>query len=402
MCRSLLLSLIFISGSAMAGDAPVVAQTTPASAPAKEVDWFTGNDVSLGGVLFPHLHVLSVYGDTTADELPEIGHHDPRMDGWTLQAIEAGLSGRFNSYLEAFGAMHLYYDRESEEWGREFEEWFGKIKSLPGGFELRGGKYLNRIGFQNQVHEHGWDFIGMPLVNGIFLGDDGLRTLGGEVDWKLPVSWESRLSVSLGTMPAADAEAHEHEHEEGSEHEFEAAGALFDSAFVTANWTNQRDYNDFHQFRGGVSGAWGDNGWGLPTKFYGVHGEYLWRENGYEKGGDSFRWRTEAMWRFFDALSEEAASRRQASFDEVGVCTSLLYGFDSGLQVGVRGEYVSGIAEAGIDQRFRVSPVVSYFFNANRTFYLRAQYDYDRGDDLGEEHSVWLQIGYNWGGPEVR
>ncbi len=402
MCRSsllsLILSLVLASGISMAGDAPVLASTTQASAPAKEANWLTGDNVSLGGVLFPHIHMLSVYGGTTADELPEIGHHDPRMDGWTIQGFEAGLSGRFNSHLEAFGTVHVFYDRASEEWGHEFEEWFGKIKDLPGGFEIRGGKYLNRLGIHNQMHEHGWDFIGTPLVNGLFLGDDGLHSIGGEVDWTVPVSWTSHLTVSVGVAPDREPEAPE----PGPAPEFDAAGALFDSTFVTANWTNQFDYNDFHQFRGGLSGAWGDNVWGLPTNIYGAHFEYQWRENGYEVGGQSLRWRTEAMVRSFDALSDDASARRQASFDEVGVSTSLVYGFGTGLELGLRGEYVSGIAEAGIDKRYRVSPAVTYFFNANRTFYLRAQYDYDHGDDLGDQHSVWAQVGFNWGGPEVR
>jgi predicted porin len=216
----------------------------------------------------------------------------------------------------------------------------------------------------------------------------------------------------VGVAPEADE--HEHGHEASAESAFEPEGALFDDTFVVANWTNNRDYNDFHQFRFGASGAWGDNRWGRTTQIYGVHGEYQWRENGYEAGGRYLRWRNEAMVRSFDAVSghlpgeepepAEAHEQRRhgGSFDEFGIYSALAYGFENGLELGLRGEFVSGIADAGLDERFRVSPAVTYYFNKNRTFYLRGQYNFDHSSDFGNEHSVFAQVGVNWGGPEVR
>jgi hypothetical protein len=390
-------------------DAGVVAAAT--SAP----HWLTGRDASLGGVLFPHFHFQSVYGSTTADELPEIGHHDPREDGWTIQGFEAGVSARFTDYFEAYGNIHVFYDNETEQWDHQFEEWFGKIKNLPGGFELRGGSYLNRFGFHNATHLHGWDFVDSSLVNGRFLGDDGLYTIGGEVSWKVPVPWASMLSVSVGVPP--EAEEHHHEYD-GVEPEFEAGGALFDDLFVVANWTNNFDYDDFHQFRAGASGVWGENKWGRTSQIYGAHFEYQWRQNGYESGGCYFRWRTEAMLRSFGALSgplpgeenedhadhagEHDESPRSGSLDEFGLYSTIAYGFNNGFELGLRGEFVSGIARAGLDERYRASPAVTYYLNKQRTMYLRAQYNYDHSSDFGSEHSVWAQIGINWGSPEVR
>jgi hypothetical protein len=401
---------------------------TQSAAPA--TDWLTGEGVSLGGVLFPHAHFQSVYGATTADDVEHFnaGHHDPAQDGWTIQGFEFGASLRPLDWFEAFSTYHLFLDAETDEWEGEFEEWFGKIKNLPGGFELRGGRYLTRFGLQNSTHLHGWDYVDNNLVNGRFLGDDGLYTIGGEITWTLPVSWTSLLSVNVGVAP-------EHEHEHGEEHEgheheealYEAEGALFTETFVAANWTNQLDYNDFHQFRFGGSGAWGDNEFGKGSQVYGVHFEYLWRENGYESGGSYFRWRTEALLRHSDAISgghdqedehheeehdhhaeaheeehhNEAGSNR-ASFTELGLYTMVAYGFENGLELGMRGEYVEGVAEAGLDERFRLSPVATYYFNAKRTLYVRAQQNYDHSSDFGDEQSVWMQVGFNWGGGEVR
>ncbi|WP_156345339.1 hypothetical protein [Verrucomicrobium spinosum] len=55
-----------------------------------------------------------------------------------------------------------------------------------------------------------------------------------------------------------------------------------------------------------------------------------------------------------------------------------------------------------MDERFRLSPSVTWYLNKNRTLYFRTQYNYDHSSDFGDEHSLWGQVGFNWGGPEVR
>jgi len=398
-----------------------------ASTTAAEVNWLTGEGVSLGGILFPHAHFSSVYGQTTADEQEHFGagHHDPVSDGWTIQGFEFGASVRATDWLEGFATYHVFQDAASRDWDGEFEEGFLKLKNLPGGFEVRGGRYMNRFGFQNQVHSHGWDFVDNNLVNGRFLGDHGMSTIGGEVTWTLPVSWTSVLSVSLGE---AQSEEHEEAHEEESGHghedfAFEGEDSQYGSTLTVVNWTNQLDYNDFNQFRFGLSGAFGDNKMSKSSQVYGTHFEYLWRQNGYESGGSYLRFRTEMMLRNFDYSSaheeeehhdEEShahaeehehsheAERHSGSETEFGMYTSLIYGMENGLELGIRGDYVEGIASTELSERYRISPSATYYFNKNRTLYVRSQYNYDHGDDFGDEHSVWAQVGFNWGGPEVR
>ncbi len=434
--------LVFGASSALLSAGESKAPLEPAATPPadKGVDWFTGEGVSLGGVLFPHFHFNAAYGRTTADELEHFaaGHHDPATDGWTIQGVEAGLSGRFGQYFEAFGNIHVYQDATSKDWDHHFEEWFGKVKNLPGGFELRGGKYLNRFGFHNATHLHGWDWADNLLPAGRFFGDDGLYTIGGELTWNLPVSWTSALSVSVGE---AQREEHDHAHHGGEEHEedaprYEGEGALFDDVLVSANWTNAWTLNDFHQFRGGLSGAWGDNVWGLSTQLYGAHFEYQWRENGLERGGNYFRWRTEGWLRRFDARSghlpgeaehgeheehgeeehgahaehehehEHEEATTTAALDDFGLATSALYGVDLDragvLEAGLRYEYLTGVGDAGLAERHRISPVATWYANHARTFFVRLQYNWDHFEETGNEHSVWAQVGFNWGGPEVR
>jgi hypothetical protein len=419
-----------------------LAQTAPAPAAAE--------DFSFGGILFPHLHAQSTFGQSSGDaDALGLGHHDPNNNGLTFQGLELGMSGRYTDWLESFGVVNLSYNEPRNEWQHEFEEYFAKLKNLPGGFEARGGKMLTRFGLQNHLHLHGWDWVDQYLVSGRFLGEDGMATIGGEVSWRPPVNWTSLVSVSVGKAPEND---HGHEEENhGEEAEFEGEGALLSDLLTTVNWTNVMAYNDFHQFRAGVSGAWGDNAWGRQNALYGVHFEYQWRENGYEPGGRYFRWRTEFMLRYLGAVSghlpgeepdahdehdeheeegdehgeeedehgeeEENESIRRKTLSEAGLYTDLRYGWNNGLELGLRGEWVEGIHEAGMDQRFRISPGVTWYlgrrtllstqqpgtvFGGGRNVVLRLQYNYDHSDAIGDDHSVWFQLGFNFGGPEVR
>jgi hypothetical protein len=401
-------------------------------------DWLTGMDVSIGGILFPHLHLDTAFGRaSTQQQNLAVGHHDPNNNGVTWQNIELGMSGRFNKYFEAFGTYAANVDSEGH-WSGVYEEWFGKLQNLNAGmlgdFELRGGRFYDRFGIQNTYHPHGFDWADQYLVNGRLLGDDSLTTIGGNVTWKLPVtSWLSQLDVAVGVASEAHAHHHHDEREiEGAE--FEAEAAAFDDVKTVANWTNIYNYNDFHQFRAGVSGAWGRNGFGRNTQLYGAHFEYQWRENGFEPGGRYFRWRNEAMWRHWGAVgghghedeeegehAEELAEHDdhadhdeeeeehhedegadRANFRDFGFYSSALYGFNSRFEVGLRAEYVNGSQLAGLDDRFRVSPGLTYYINDARTVKFRVQYNYDHSSEFGQDHSVWGQISIAWGGPEVR
>ena len=99
---------------------------------------------------------------------------------------------------------------------------------------------------------------------------------------------------------------------------------------------------------------------------------------------------------------EDEDERRRASFDEFGLYSSAVYGFDDRIEAGLRAGWVSGISQAGLDDRFRLSPTLTWYVNGAHTVQARLQYNWDHSDDFGSEHSVWFQLGLNLGGPEVR
>ena len=413
--------------------APYTAMGSPVVLPMDgkigEQDWLTGLDVNLGGIFFPHVHIDTALGKSTAEPGDlQLGHHDPNINGFTWQNVELGVSGRFNEFFEGFATYAGNVDSEGH-WEGIYEEWFLKLQKLNlgslGEFEVRGGRIYNRFGIQNTYHPHGFDWADQYLVNGRILGEDSLTIIGTDITWKLPLPWTSQIDVAIGVAP----EPHGHHHHGSREIEqqvFEAEGAAFDDVMTVANWTNIYNYNDFHQFRAGSSGAWGDNQYGLGTEIYGAHVEYQWRENGFAPGGKYLRWRTEAMWRDWSADSSRFAGHeeeeehgheegehheedehhedapRRDSFGEFGVYSSVLYGFNPRLEVGLRAEYVAGDLAAGLDDRFRMGPGVTFYVNEARTFKFRTQYNYDLSQEFGTDHSVWGQFSITWGGPEVR
>lgn len=415
--------LLLSAPCTFAGGAKNTASSAPDTAVTDRPNLWTGEDVNFGGVLFPHVHFNAVYGRTSIEDGGAFaaGHHDPFRDGWTVQGFELGLSGRFSDHVESFAVWHGFWDSgEGHDFDSEWEEVFLKFKDLPGGLEVRGGQFLNRFGLHNASHHHAWDWADNNLVSGRMLGDDGLYTRGAEITWRLPVSWASLLSATYGDS-RTEIHRHGEEEEHEEEHRFEAEGAAFMDHFYTLNWTNVWQVNDFHQWRGGLSGAWGDNAWSRTTQVLGAHVQYEWRKNGLEPGGDYFRWRTEAMWRNVDSLTGHLPGEEDEHEDEDddkhhddpvpgsirdwGFYTSAVYGIAltrGVLEGGLRYDYLDGEGDAGLPRRHRISPVVSYYLNPIRTAYVRAQVNFDDIQNHGSEDSVWLSIGFNWGGPEVR
>jgi hypothetical protein len=396
-------------------------------------DWISGVNVNAGGILFPHLHSWGAFGGSTTDPSAlAVSHHDPQANA-TLTGFEPAMSlraGMVQGYAGGVGVTDA-----DGEFSFELEEGFMKLIDLPFDMQLRGGQYFNRFGFQNSVHSHGWLFADQNLVNGRFLNEGEMITQGGEVTWMLPIEF-MRVSMLSASVGGVRSHAHDHGGHEGVAPDFEGEGAAFQDSLVTATWVNQYDFDDRNRITGILSGAWGDNAFGRNTQIYGAAFEYLNRENGYAMGGNSFRWRTELMVRTTGAVSgalpgeshedhhgneehgdedhedhEEHGDEehdahegegRPEDFTDFGLNTMIVFGFNDRLETGLRAEWVSGVSEMGLDNRVRFSPMITWYANTARTLTTRLQYNADHSNVFGNEHSVWFQVGYNWGGAEVR
>jgi len=387
----------------------------PAWLEPRQFGWFT-----------PSVYLNLAAGVSSADHVERlaVGHHDPTRKEGTVQGLELGVSMRANEYVQGFATYNLHYGYE-EEWEGEWEEAFLKLANLPGGFELRGGRMLARYGTQNAVHLHSWDFIDIPLVAGLFLGEDGIVIDGGDVTWSLrDRTMTYGVVAGFGTFVS-----HDHDHDHGHDNDHDDHGHGHDND--VHSWNDTIAYgrlfgvyqpHDFVSWTAGFSMAIGDNEDHETRGVYGLDLTYAWRERGFEPGGRGLRWTTELM-----LLSDKEGDDHHGDDHHdhghghhhdhghhhhhdhdgdhhgretrMGLFTQVIYSWNEKLDTGLRLEYVEG-GDHGHD-RYRVSPVATYRPFGGPGVALRLQYNYD-DIDHHTEHTVWAQLGLAWGGPEVR
>ena len=382
------------------------------------------------GWFTPSVYLNVAAGISSADHVEglAVGHHDPTRKEGTVQGLELGVSMRANEYVEGFATYTLHYGYE-EEWEGEWEEAFLKLANLPGGFELRGGRMLARFGTQNAVHLHSWDFVDMPLVSALLLGEDGIGIDGGDVTWSY-----RDLTMTYGIVAGfGEFVAHDHEHghgdhdDHGHSHDDDVHG--WEDTVAYGRLFGIYQPNDFVSWTAGFSMAIGDNEDHETRGVYGLDLTYAWRELGFDHGGRALRWTTELMLlsdkegdhdhddhghsdhgHHHRSLARNGGHHSHDHHDHhhgdhhdretrIGLFTQAIYSWNANWDTGLRLEFVEG-ADHGHD-RYRVSPVATYRPFGAPGVAMRVQYNYDDFDH-NSEHTVWAQLGLAWGGPEVR
>ncbi len=352
------------------------------------------------GPFSPSLHFNGAIGGSSGEPAElAVGHHDPTREDGTVQGIEAGLSLRWGM-LHGFATHSLHYGAEGE-WENEWEEAFLKLRDIPGGVAVRGGRMLVRFGRHNTEHLHSWDFVDMPLIWGRFLGDDGLITDGGDLTWlKQGVATTYGITVAYG-----EAKTHEHEdaeEEEHHDHEKHAAGLSFADDVFSGRVFGRYEQDESRSFEAGLSAALGEAEAGQDIAVYGADFAYTWQEAGITATDRRLTWLTEILYRDIgegDAHHDHDHEEEHSDLSEdsaLGLYSQLVFTpartFDVALRVG----YVDDI------DRLRVSPAVTYYPDPYRRTSVRLQVNHDELDGPQEEQTVWLQVGASWGGAEVR
>lgn len=144
---------------------------------------------------------------------PSGGEVGPPRRGFSLAESELVMSGNIDPYFSGWLVAALTPEDEIE-----VEEAFIQTLALGRGFTLKAGRLLSGIGYQNEIHQHAWDFVDAPLAYSAFLGgrlnDDGVQ-----LRWVAPTDLFVELGAETGrgrTFPGSDTPKN------GS-----AAGALF-------------------------------------------------------------------------------------------------------------------------------------------------------------------------------
>src|SRR5256714_6159510 len=126
----------------------------------------------------------------------EVGDHDPQQRGFNARNIELAFDGAVDPYFEGFANIVFKLDNDNQT-EVEVEEAFMQTTSLPFNLQLKAGQFFAAFGRINAVHPHAWEFVDAGIVSGRFLGPDGLRGVGAQMSWIVPVPWYSQLILGV-------------------------------------------------------------------------------------------------------------------------------------------------------------------------------------------------------------
>jgi hypothetical protein len=346
--------------------------------------------ITIGGgknymnISFDGLFALAYSSARDLDHI-EVGDHDPQQRGFNARNIELAFDGAVDPYFEGFANIVFKLDNDNET-SVEVEEAFMQTTNLPFNLQLKGGQFFAAFGRLNPTHPHTWDFADTPLVNGLFLGPDGLRGVGAQASWTLPLPWYSQLIFASQNGRGSTGFSFRNPGDNGMffdriTTDREARG-LQDFVWIP-RFENSFNLSETQTVLAGVSGAFGSNETGANsrTQIYGADLLYKWKSARAEGGFPFVKWQTEFMYRRFEAGHGADDSFPVAeTFHDWGLYSQVLWGFKKGWVVGIRGDYVHMQNSEFTDDLDRQS---RSRISANLTWYptefskLRLQYNHD-------------------------
>lgn len=389
---------------------PASAPSTPGWTPAQPIV-VAGGEKSFVNLSFD---VLAAGGTSTRRDVDEIekGGHDPIQRGFTLQNVETVLEGAVDPYFRGQGNIVLQLDKNGET-SVEIEEAYLTSTSLPHNLQVKGGQFFTEFGRLNPQHPHTWDFVDQPLVNGRFLGGDGLREPGVRASWLLPTPFYSELFLTVQNSQGETATSFRNVPGETlfgrviQERHVETAGDLLYVPRYSASF----DLSDTQTVLAGASAALGPNGTGTDTRtnIYGIDLFWKWKPVNSLGGFPFLKWQTEGMYRRYEAGAFVAdtdgdgvddVSLPAETLEDWGAYSQLVWGFKQGWTTGLRGDYVTAgkgsfTPDPTRQTRWRLSPDLSWY--PTEFSKLRLQFNHDHAEDEGSDESIWLQMEFTLG-----
>ncbi|HZR47389.1 MAG TPA: hypothetical protein VFA47_11830, partial [Candidatus Manganitrophaceae bacterium] len=375
---------------------------SPRSAPAP------GRAAAGGGSMNPKISLdglFSAAGSSAPDlQNIETGGHDPNQRGFTVQNVEVALSASVDPYFTGNANIVYQLDRNGESFV-ELEEAYLTSTSLPWNLQVKGGQFFSPFGRLNPTHPHAWDFADQPLVNGRFLGPDGLRGPGVQISYLLPVPiyLEAIVAIQNGSGETGFSFRNRPDEVLFGRTLIDRPVAHVTDLLIIPRLVGSVDVTETQTAVVGISGAFGPNGSGADTRtaIVGADVYYKWKPLRAESGWPFVGWQTEMMARRYEAgpggglsIPENPPIPEEVLRDRGGY-TQLLYGFKRPWVAGLRLDYVAGSGgDPALDplraRRFRLSPNVTYY--PSEFSKLRLQYNRDDIQSRDQiVHSLFLQ-----------
>ena len=359
---------------------------------------------------------LVAAGASTANDIEslQLGGHDPKQRGFTIQNLETGFDGAVDPYFRGQANIVMQLNAAGET-TVEAEEAYLETMSLPLNLQVKAGQFFTEFGRLNPQHPHSWAFVDQPLVNGRFLGEDGLRNPGVRLSWLAPTPFYSELFFTVQNSQGGTAHSFRDRH--GGDPFFgrvntERSVKKFSDMLYSARYAASFEPTENQTLLGGLSAVFGPNSSGTnsdtATQIYGADVYWKWKSPRAHGGFPFVTWQTEAMLRRYQAgASTTVDLNNDTVLDPVpretvtdwGAYSQLAWGFKPGWIAALRGDFVTGDkadyeklygADVSRATRWRVSPNLTWF--PSEFSKIRLQYNYDHRDLIGVDHSIWLQF----------
>ena len=231
---------------------------------------------------------------------------------------------------------------------------------------MKGGQFFAAFGRINPTHPHTWDFADTPLVNGRLLGPDGLRGVGAQISWTLPVPWYSQFLFAVQNGRGGTGFSFRNPGDDGifyGRMTIDREAARPPRFSLVPRWENSFNLSDTQTVLVGVSGAFGSNDTGANThtQIYGGDLLYKWKSARAEGGFPFVKWQTEAMYRRFEAGRGLDDSFPVAeTFHDWGMYSQVLWGFKKGWVAGIRGDYLH-MQDSSFHRRLPTANALAHF-----------------------------------------
>ena len=186
-----------------AAQAAKAAQTQPSAAPPQQQQSESAFNPAISLIL------QGTYARTSQDPnnfaitgfVPSGGEVGPPKRSFGLGETELIFTANVDPYFRGVAIVALTPENEVE-----VEEAYFQTLALPAGMTLKGGRFLSGIGYQNEIHQHAWDFQDAPLAYKAFLGGR-YSTDGVQLRWVAPTPIFLQLGAEIGSgasFPGSD------------------------------------------------------------------------------------------------------------------------------------------------------------------------------------------------------
>jgi hypothetical protein len=176
--------------------------TSPAASPAVAVPPAAAPEPAGGAapwarlLVLPDLSAVGTFaavqdGYDVARLSPREGAQGPAgKPTFLFQELELGLQAVIDPYFRADAFISFTPD------GVSVEEAYMTALDLPGGLQVKAGRFFAPFGRLNTLHPHTWDFVDAPLARGRLLATETLSGPGVDLLWLTPLPWYAELQLA--------------------------------------------------------------------------------------------------------------------------------------------------------------------------------------------------------------